>query len=187
MKTKNHSSILLIGKSVLFPLALLVLISIIHEVAHLIAALAIGVPIVSFTWFDPQYSGVALVTGTTESRSALTVIGCSGGLVTGMLLLVTVVVKREWFKQSLFRWLVGLWMFALGTSQICVGILEGMATDVYVAGATNLLSWTHGVTLAGGLIGAAVYWVWLKDGWALVESAESNGKVRRTQTADRMS
>jgi hypothetical protein len=161
MKTKNHSSILLIGKSVLFFLALLVLISIIPEVAHLVAALMMGVPIVSFIWFDPQHSGVALVTGTTESRLALTVVGCSGGLVTGMLLLVAVVVKRQWFKRSFFRWLVGLWMFALGVSQISVGLIEGTASEVYVAGATNLLSWTHGVTLAGGLIGAAIYWVWM--------------------------
>jgi len=163
MKTKNHSSILLISKSVLFLLALLVLISIIHEVAHLIAALAIGVPIVSFTWFDPQYSGVALVTGTTESRSALTVVGCSGGFVTGSLLLGIVAIKRQWFKASFYRWLWGLWLIALGVSQISVGVLEGVARDVYVAGGTDLLSWTHGVTLAGGLIGAAIYWIWMPN------------------------
>ena len=157
MKTKNHSLILLIGKSVLFLLALLIVTSIIHEGAHLAAALAMGVPIVSFTWFDPQYLATALVTGATESRLALTVIGCAGGFVTGMLLLALMVVKREWFKVSFYRWLVGLWVFALGTSQICVGVLEGTAGDVYVAGATNLLSWTHGVTLADGLVGAAIY------------------------------
>lgn len=66
--------------------------------------------------------------------------------------------------MSFYRWLWGLWLFALGASQISVGILEGTAGDIYVAGATSLLSWTHGVTLAGGLVGAAVYWVWMPEG-----------------------
>lgn len=163
-KTRKHSLVLAIGKSVLFLLALLVVISIIHEGAHLAAALIMGVPIVSFTWFDPEYLAASLVRGATESRLSLTVVGCSGGFVAGALLLAIVALKRGWFRVSFYRWLVGLWMFALGTSQISLGVLEGMAADAYVAGATDLLSWTHGVTLAGGLAGAAVYWVCMPEG-----------------------
>ena len=163
MKTRNHSLIFLVAKSVVFLVALLVVISIIHEGAHLVAALAMGVSIVSFTWFDPQYLAASLVTGATESKLALTVIGFSGGFVTGMLLLAIVLVKREWFRVSFYRWLWGLWVFALGTSKISVGVLEGTAGDMYVAGATDLLSWTHGVTLVGGLAGAAIYWVWMPE------------------------
>ena len=163
MKTRNHSLILLIAKSVLFLLALLIVTSIIHEGAHLVAALAMGVPIVSFTWFDPQYLAASLVTGATDSRLTLTIIGCSGGFVTGILLLAIVAVKRGWFRVSFYRWLWGLWLFALGVSQISVGVLEGTAGDVYVAGATDMLSWTHGVTLASGLAGAAIYWVWMPE------------------------
>lgn len=95
MKTRNHSLILLIGKSVLFLLVLLAVTSIIHEVAHLVAALIMGVPIVSFAWFDPQYLAASLVTGATQSRLALTVIGCAGGFVAGSVLLAIVAVKRE--------------------------------------------------------------------------------------------
>jgi len=118
MKAKNPSLILLIAKSVLFLLALLAIISIIHEGAHLVAAVMMGVPVASFTWFDPQYHAATLITGPMESRLALTVVGCSGGFVTGMLLLAIVAVKREWFRASFYRWLVGLWIFALGASSI---------------------------------------------------------------------
>ena len=159
MKAKNHSLILLIAKSVFFLLAILFGTSITHEGAHLVAVLIMGVPIVSFTWFDPQYFAASLVIGATESRLALTVVGCSGGFVAGTLLLAIVVTKKEWFKVAFYRWLVGMWIFALGASQISLGVLEGTAGDVYVAGATDLLSWTHGVTLAGGFVGAAVYWI----------------------------
>ncbi|MGB2856466.1 MAG: hypothetical protein WBC61_07470 [Dehalococcoidia bacterium] len=58
MTTKNHSPILLIVKSVLFLIALFVATVIIHEVAHLVAAMVMGVQIASFTWFDPQYLAV---------------------------------------------------------------------------------------------------------------------------------
>lgn len=164
MITTKQSPALLIAKSVVFLFALLAVTSIIHEGAHLVAALIMGVPIVSFTWFDPQYLAASLVTGATESRLALTVIGCSGGFVTGALLLGIVAVKREWFRVSFYRWLWGLWLFALGTSQICVGVLEGFANDTYLAGALDLFSWANGMMLAGGLLGSAIYMIWSPEG-----------------------
>lgn len=159
MITKNHSSILFIAESVLFLLALFVGTGIIHELAHLVAAKAMGVTIASFTWFDSQYLAPTFTTAGTESKLAWTVVGCAGGFVAGLALLGIVAVKSRWFRVSFFRWLAGLWTFAWGASQISVSVLEGFANDIYLAGAMDLFSWANGVMLAGGLLGVAVYMV----------------------------
>lgn len=162
--SKKHSSVLLIVKSVLYLLALFVFTGIIHELAHLVAAKAMGVTIASFTWFDSQYLAPSFITAGTESKLAWTVVGCAGGFVAGLALMGTVVVKRRWFRVSFFRWLAGLWTFAWGASQISVSVLEGFANDTYLANSLDLFSWASAVMLAGGLLGVAVYIVWSPEG-----------------------
>lgn len=162
--TRKYTTIVFIAKSVLFLLALFVVTGIIHELAHLVAAKAMGVTIASFTWFDSQYLAPSFVTAGTESRLAWTVVGCAGGFVAGLALMGTVAVKSRCFRVSFFRWLAGLWTFAWGASQLSVSVLEGFANDIYLAGATDLFFWANGVMLATGLLGSAIYMVWSPEG-----------------------
>lgn len=164
--SKYGSWALFLVKSFLCLIALAVLTTVIHEGAHLVTAIIMKVPILSFTWFDPRYFAPVFVSGATEYTLEVMVVSYSGGLVTGLLLLVIVALKREWFKQSLYRWLLGLYIATSGFWQICQGILEGAFHDVYISDATNILSLSYCVGYAFALCGMALYWVFapgLKD------------------------
>jgi hypothetical protein len=114
--------------------------------------------------FDSHYLAPTFTTAGTESKLAWTIVGCAGGFVAGVALMGTVAVKSRWFRASFFRWLVGLWAFTWGASQISLGVLEGFANDIYLAGAVDLFSWANGVMLAGGLLGVSIYLVWSPEG-----------------------
>jgi len=164
--SKYGSWALFLVKSFLSLIALVLLTIVIHEGAHYIAALIMKVPITSFTWFDPRYLAPVFVSGSTEYGLGVKVVSYAGGLVTGVLLLVILALKREWFKQSLYRWLLGLYIATFGFWQICQGILEGAFHDVYISDATNILSLSYCVGYAFALCGMALYWVFapgLKD------------------------
>lgn len=119
------------------------------------------VPIASFTWFDPSYLAPVFVSGSTEYTLGVKVVSYAGGLVTGVLLLAILVFKRGWFRQSLYRWLLGLYMATFGFWQICQGILEGAFHDMYISDATNIFSLSYCVGYAFGLCGMALYWVFM--------------------------
>jgi hypothetical protein len=119
------------------------------------------VPILSFTWFDPRYFAPVFVSGATEYTLEVMVVSYSGGLVTGLLLLVIVALKREWFKQLLYRWLLGLYMATLGFWHLSQGILEGAFHDMYITGATNIFSLSNCVGYASGVLGLALYWIFM--------------------------
>ena len=142
-------------------IALVLLTIVIHEGIHYVAALIMKVPILSFTWFDPRYLAPVFVSGTTEYTWEVMVVSYSGGTTTGLLLLVIVALKREWFKQSLYRWLLGLYMATFGFWQICQGILEGAFHDRYIADATNIFSLSYCVGYASAVLGMALYWVFI--------------------------
>ena len=145
-----------------FSLIALVLLTIfIHEGAHYVTAIILKVPILSFTWFDPQYFAPVFVSGSTEYTLGVKVVSYAGGLVTGILLLAILVLKREWFKQSLYRWLLGFYIATFGFWQICQGILEGAFHDMYIADATNILSLSYCVGYASAVLGMALYWVFM--------------------------
>jgi len=88
-------------------IALLILTIVIHEGAHYITAVILGVPIISFTLFDPHYFAPVFISGATEYTWDVMVVSFAGGLITGVLLLAVLVLKRDWFKQSLYRWFLG--------------------------------------------------------------------------------
>ncbi|GAH86607.1 unnamed protein product, partial [marine sediment metagenome] len=69
---------------------------IIHEGVHLVTAVIMKVPILSFTWFDPRYLAPVFVSGSTEYGLGVKVVSYAGGLVTGVLLLAILALKREW-------------------------------------------------------------------------------------------
>ncbi len=153
--------ILMAVKSFFSLIALVLLTIVIHEGAHYVTAVIMKVPIASFTWFDPHYFAPVFVSGSTEYTWEVMVVSFAGGLVTGLLLLAILVFKRNWFKQSLYRWLLGLYMAMFGFWQICQGILEGAFHDMYIADATNLLSLSYCIGYASALLGMALYWVFM--------------------------
>jgi len=142
--SKYGSLVLFFIKSLLSLLALLWLTIIIHEGAHFVTALIMKVPILSFTWFDPRYFAPVFVSGAREYTLPAMTVSYSGGVFTGLLLLFILALKREWFKQSLYRWLLGLYMATFGFWHLSQGILEGAFHDVYISDATN---WTAPLSL----------------------------------------
>jgi len=152
---------LLAVKSFFSLIALVLLTTVIHEGAHYVAAVLMKVQIASFTWFDPRYFAPVFISGSTEYTLAVKVASYAGGLVTGIVLLAILVFKREWFKQSLYRWLLGFYMATFGLWQLCQGILEGAFHDMYIADATNILSLSYCVGYASGVLGMVLYWVFM--------------------------
>ena len=156
---KHGVWILSLAKSVLSLLALTLVTVIIHEGAHLVTAVILKVPVASFIWFDPRYFAPVFVSGSTEYTLGVKVVSYAGGLVTGVLLLAILALKREWFKQSLYRWLLGLYIATFGFWQICQGILEGAFHDMYIADATDIFSLSYCIGYASAFLGMALYWV----------------------------
>ena len=160
--SRNRIVILLAVKSFFSLIALVLLTSVIHESAHFVTAVIMKVPIASFTWFDPRYLAPVFVSGSKEYTLGVKIVSYAGGLVTGVLLLaIILVLKRDWFKQSLYRWLLGLYMATFGFWQVCQGILEGAFHDMYIADATNVFSLSYCVGYAFALCGMALYWVFI--------------------------
>ena len=160
MKTNQMSIILLGMKSALSLLLLFIPTVIVHEGAHYIAALILGIPIAHFTWFDTSYFGPAFFSGSTEHTTRMMIVGYAGGLVTGILLVTILLLKRAWFKLSLYRWLLGLYVAMFGFWEICQGILEGAFHQAYISNATNLLfSSTHYIGYASAFLGMFLYWL----------------------------
>ena len=182
--SKYSTWALFLVKSLLSLLALVLLTIVIHEGAHLVTAVILKVPIRSFTWFDPRYFAPVFVSGTTEHTWEVMVVSYSGGLVTGLLLLVVLALKREWFKQSLYRWLLGFYIATFGFWQICQGILEGAFHDMYIADATNIFSFSYCVGYASAFLGMVLYWVFTPELKGLILS--EHGKRTSTRKVSKV-
>jgi hypothetical protein len=158
--TTNRSIILLAIKSVLSLLALVLLTIIIHEGAHFIAALALAIPIEHFTWFNPNYFAPVFVSGSTEYTTRMTIVSYAGGLITGVLLLAILAVKRDWLRQSPYHWILGFFFATSGFYQLYLGIFEGAFHDRYVSYATNLFGFTNLIGYVCAFLGMALYcWI----------------------------
>ena len=84
------------------PLLLLVLITAVrHQGAHFVSALILGIPIAYFNWFDPSYFAPVIVPSSIENTFGMQIVSSAGGIITGTLLLGVLILKRDWFKQSL--------------------------------------------------------------------------------------
>jgi len=110
MKTNRKSVILLSVKSIFSLLLLFILTVIVHEGAHYITALILGIPIAHFTWFDPNYFAPAFFSGSTEHTTRMIMVGYAGGLATGVLLLAILLLK----EPSLSSYYIGYASAVLG-------------------------------------------------------------------------
>jgi hypothetical protein len=161
MSTLHRRSLVALGvKAALSVFALFVVNIILHECAHYIAALIFGVSISRFSWFDLAYFAPVLVSASEEYTLGMAIVSYAGGLFTGTLLLSIVLFKWNWFKQSSYRWFLGLYLVAFGSWQICQGILEGAFHQAYISNASNLLfSPAHYMGYAAAFLGMFVYWL----------------------------
>lgn len=164
MLINRTRAVILLGIRLFLTLiALVLLTTVIHEGAHYIAAVIMKVPIASFVWFEPHYFAPVFVSGATEYTLGTMVVSYAGGLVTGALLLAILVLKREWFKQSLYWWFLGFYIATFGFWQICQGILEGAFHDMYIADATNVFSLSYCIGYAFAVLGMALYCVFVSS------------------------
>ncbi len=159
MKTTSRRSVILLGvKSASSLFMLFIVTIIIHEGAHYITSLLLGIPIVHFTWFDPNYFAPVFISASRVYTAGMRVVSYAGGLFTGILLLSILIFRWNWFKQSLYRWFLGFYLATFGSWQICQGILEGAFHQIYISNATNLLlSPTHYIGYVSAFAGMALY------------------------------
>jgi hypothetical protein len=130
------------------------------------------VPIASFAWFEPRYFAPVFFSGSTDYTLGAKLVSYTGGLATGVSLLAILILKREWFKQSLCRWLLGFYMATFGSWQICQGILEGAFHNMYIADATNILSLSYCVGYASAVLGMALYSVFMPGVKGLIDKGK---------------
>ena len=176
---RNRVVILLALKSFFSLIALVLVTTAIHEGTHFVAAVIMKVPIASFVWFEPHYFAPVFVSGATEYTLGTMVVSYAGRLVTGVLLLAILVLKREWFKQSLYRWLLGFYVATFGFWQLCQGILEGAFHDMYISDATDIFSLSYCVGYASAFLGMALYSVFTPGLRGLIVRQESKGTSTR--------
>jgi len=159
MKTTSRSRVIFLGVKSASSLFLLFIITIIiHEGAHYITSLLLGIPVVHFTWFDPNYFAPVFISASTEYTAGMTMVSYTGGLFTGILLLSLLLFRWNWFKQSLYRWFLGLYLATFGAWQISQGILEGAFHQAYITNATSLLfSPTHYIGYACAFLAMFTY------------------------------
>ncbi len=162
MKVSRNYVALLGIKSALSLFALLVITVILHESAHYSAACILRIPMAHFTLFEPKYFAPALYSASQDYTSGMAIVSYAGGLLTGIILLSVLIFRWNWFKQSLYRWFLGLYLATFGAWQISNGILEGAFHQTYILNATKLFfSPTHYLQYASALIGIAVYWLFM--------------------------
>jgi len=157
--SKNRRLALIIVKLALPLPVLVVLIVIFHEGAHFVTALILGVPVANFVWFDPNYLSPVLKSASVGYSNEAQIVGYTGGLVTGALLLAVLALKRDWFKKSLYKWFLGLSIATFGFWQISHGILEGAFHHKYISDVTNLFSSSYYIGYASGFLGTVLYWL----------------------------
>ncbi|MFC1933065.1 hypothetical protein ACFLXU_05515 [Chloroflexota bacterium] len=162
MKVTQKQIILLGVKSALSLFALFVITVIIHEGAHYITALILRIPIAHFSLFDPNYFAPMFISASKEYTAGMTIVSYAGGIFTGIILLSVLIFRWNWFKESLYRWFLGLYLATFEAWQISQGILEGAFHHTYILNATKLLfSPTHYVGYASAFIGMALYWLFM--------------------------
>ncbi len=161
MINANRSSVVTLGvKSALTLFAILIATVIIHESAHYITAILLGIPIAHFDPLDPNYFAPTLVSSSKDNFTEMTIVSYAGGLFTGILLLSVLLFRWNWFKQSLYRWFLGLYLATFGVWQISQGILEGAFHQAYITNATSLLfSPTHYIGYASAFLAMFTYWL----------------------------
>lgn len=144
---------------VIYLTVLVVASVLIHEAAHVIAAIVQGVEFsslkIGFWGINPS---VTLPQGLDESTK--TPIFYAGGITAGMILLCFYCVywvRKYRRSPSKLSWALGLATLAIGAEQLATGYLEGRYHSAYLYGATTLFSPTHLFIIAWMVLAVVVH------------------------------
>lgn len=145
------------GYLMLYTLALVFAVVIIHEAAHILSAMALGV---RFVELQPGFMGINPSVTLPEwfAGTCRTIVYYAGGLTAGMVLLLFCLcywMPKYWHNPTFFHWLLGVVTFMLAAVQFAFGYLEGRYHGAYIIGAMSFLSPTD--ALAYGWAIAAVF------------------------------
>jgi len=141
----------------LYTLALASFAVIIHEMAHIISAMFLGVPLVElqlgFMGINPSITMPEWFTGTRRM-----IVYYAGGLTAGVTLLLLYMHywRGKYRRQpTFFHWSMGLVTSVLAAVQFAYGYLEGNYHGAYIIGAMSFLSSTD--LLAYGWAVSAIF------------------------------
>lgn len=146
---------------------LVVITVVVHELAHLIAAFVMGVPVDAFTWFDPTSISPAITFGPTDNQLGVVIVLFSGGLVTGALWLIicsTFFISKKYAERGLLWWLLGLFVAVLAFWQVGQGVLEGVLHQTYTSGAGKAGSFSFVIQCLFIILGLLIY-LWPTHLW----------------------
>ncbi len=145
------------GYLMLYTLALVFIVVIIHETAHILFAMVLCV---RFVELQPGFLGmnpsVTLPEWFTGTRRAI--VYYAGGLTTGMALLLFYLcywMRKYWHNPTFFYWSMGLVTLMFAAVQFAFGYLEGSYHGAYVISAMSFLPLTD--VLAYGWAVSAVF------------------------------
>jgi hypothetical protein len=132
----------------LYMLALTFIVMIIHETAHILAAMTLGVRFVElqlgFMGINPSVTLPEWFTGTRQ-----TVVHYAGGLIAGITLLLFYLgywMRKYRRNPNFFYWSMALVTFMVASVQFAFGYLEGRYHGAYIIGAMSFLSPTDVLT-----------------------------------------
>ena len=145
------------GFLMLYTLALVFVVVIMHETAHILSAMALGVRLIElqpgFMGINPSVSLPEWFTGTRRA-----IVYYAGGLTTGMALLSFYLcywMRKYWRHSTFFIWSLGLVTLMFAAVQFAFGYLEGCYHGAYVTGAMSFLPLTD--VLAYGWAVSAIF------------------------------
>jgi len=145
------------GSLMLYMLAVVLVVVVIHETAHILTAMVLGVRFVElqlgFMGINPSVTLPDWFTGTHR-----TIVYYSGGLTAGMVLLIFYLcywMLKYWCNPTFFHWSLGLVTLMFAAVQFAFGYLEGHYHGAYIIGAMSFFSPTD--LLAYGWTIAAVF------------------------------
>lgn len=141
----------------LYTLALALVVVVIHETAHILSAMVLGV---RFVELQPGFMGINPSVTLPEwfIGTRRTIVYYAGGLTAGMALLLFYLcywLRKYWHNPNFFNWLLGLITFMLAAVQFASGYLEGRYHGAYIIGAMSFLSLTD--LLAYGWAVSAIF------------------------------
>ena len=142
----------------LYVLALVIVLVVIHEAAHILVAVVLGARFSDLSLgvlgINPSVTLPGWFTGTRQ-----TVVHYAGGLAAGLALLIFYLaywMRRYRHNPNFFTWSLGLITMMLSAMQFATGYLEGRYHTAYIIGAMSFLSPTD-VLIYGWTISALFF------------------------------